>query len=75
MPLVHEEIRMEVGFRADVIIDDKVIVELKSLESLADIHYKQIQTYLKLTKIKLGLLINFNVPLIKVGIHRIVNNL
>ena len=73
--MVHEEIRMEVGFRADVIIDDKVIVELKSLESLADIHYKQIQTYLKLTKIKLGLLINFNVPLIKVGIHRIVNNL
>jgi len=75
VPLVHEEIKMEVGFRADVIIDDKVIVELKSVESLADIHYKQVQTYLKLTKIKLGLLINFNVPLIKDGIHRIVNNL
>ena len=75
VPLVHEEIKMEIGFRADVIIDDKVIVELKSVESLADIHYKQVQTYLKLTKIKLGLLINFNVPLIKNGIHRIVNNL
>jgi GxxExxY protein len=75
VPLVHEEIRMEVGFRADVIIDDKVILELKSVESLADIHYKQVQTYLKLTKIKPGLLINFNVPLIKDGIHRIVNNL
>lgn len=75
VPLIHEEIKMEVGFRADVIIDDKVIVELKSLEALADIHYKQVQTYLKLTGIKLGLLINFNVPLIKNGIHRIVNNL
>ena len=73
--LIHEEIKMEVGFRADVIIEDKVIVELKSVEALADIHYKQVQTYLKLTKIKLGLLINFNVPLIKDGIHRIVNNL
>lgn len=75
VPLIHEEIKMEIGFRADVIIDDKVIVELKSLEALAEIHYKQVQTYLKLTKIKLGLLINFNVPLIKDGIHRIVNNL
>ena len=75
MPLVHEEVKMEIGFRADVIIDDKVIVELKSVEALMDVHYKQVQTYLKLTKIKLGLLINFNVPLIKDGIHRIVNNL
>ncbi len=75
VPLVHEQIKMEVGFRADVIINDKVIVELKSIETLADIHYKQVQTYLKLTGIKLGLLINFNVALIKDGIHRIVNNL
>jgi GxxExxY protein len=75
VPLVHEEIKMEVGFRADVIVDDTVIVELKSVEALADIHYKQVQTYLKLTGLKLGLLVNFNVPLIKDGIHRIVNNL
>ena len=75
VPLIHEEIKMEVGFRADIIISNKVIVELKSVEALADIHYKQVQTYLKLTKIKLGLLINFNVSLIKDGIHRIVNNL
>lgn len=75
VPLVHEEIRMEVGFRADFIIDEKVIVELKSIEVLADIHYKQVQTYLKLTKLRLGMLVNFNVPLIKNGIHRIVNNL
>jgi len=73
--LVHESIKMEVGFRADLIIEDKVLVELKSIEKLNDVHYKQVQTYLKLTGIKLGLLINFNVPLIKQGIHRIVNNL
>ena len=65
IPLVHEEIKMEVGFRADVIIDNKVIVELKSIDVLAPVHYKQVQTYLKLTEIKLGLLINFNVNLIR----------
>jgi GxxExxY protein len=75
IPLVHEEIKLEIGFRADVIIDKKVVVELKSIEILAPVHYKQVQTYLKLTDIKLGLLINFNVNLIKDGIHRIVNKL
>jgi len=66
---------LEIGFRADVIIDNKVIIEFKSIEALAPVHYKQVQTYLKLTGIKLGLLINFNVPLIKEGIHRIVNKI
>jgi GxxExxY protein len=75
IPLVHEEIKMEAGFRADVLIDNKVIVELKSIEALAPVHFKQVQTYLKLTGCKLGLLVNFNVALIKEGIHRIVNNL
>lgn len=75
IPLVHEEIKMDAGFRADVLIDNKVIVELKSIEALAPVHYKQVQTYLKLTGCKLGLLVNFNVALIKEGIHRIVNNL
>ena len=75
VPLIHEDIKMEAGFRADVIVMDKVIVELKSVETLADLHYKQVQTYLKLTGCKLGLLVNFNVALIKDGIHRIVNNL
>lgn len=75
IPLIHEEIKLEVGFRADVIVNNKVIIELKLVESLADLHYKQVMTYLKLTKLKLGLLVNFNVPLIKDGIHRIVNNL
>ena len=73
--MVHEEIRLEAGFRTDVIIDNKVIVELKSIEALVPVHYKQVQTYLKLTNLKLGLLINFNVNLIKDGIHRIVNKL
>ena len=66
---------MEAGFRADFIIDNKVIIELKSIEALAPVHYKQVLTYLKLTNLKLGLLVNFNVDLIKNGIHRIVNNL
>ena len=74
-PLVHEQIKMDIGFKADIIIDKKVILELKSVETLAPIHFKQLLTYLKLTDIKLGLLINFNVNLIKDDIHRIVNKL
>lgn len=73
--MIHEEIRMEVGFKADVVVAEKVIVELKSIEALADVHYKQVLTYLKLSGCKLGLLTNYNTPLIKDGIHRIVNNL
>ncbi len=73
--LIHEEIKLEVGFRADIIVENKVIIEIKSVEDLAPVHYKQLQTYLKLTKLKLGLLINFNVVLIKDGIHRVANNL
>ncbi len=75
IPLVHEEIKMEIGFRADVIIENKVILELKSVEVLLPVHHKQLLTYLKLTELKLGLLINFNVSLFKDGIHRIVNKL
>jgi GxxExxY protein len=75
IPVVHENIRMEVGFRADVILDDKVIVEIKSVENIADVHLKQVSTYLKLTELKLGLLINFNVVLLKNGIKRIANKL
>ncbi len=75
IPLIHEEIKMDAGFRADMIIDNKVILELKSIEALAPVHYNQVLTYLKLTNLKQGLLINFNVNLIKDGIHRIVNKL
>ena len=75
IPLIHENIKLECGFRADVIIGEKVILELKSIDALADIHYKQVLAYLKLTNLKLGLLINFNVVYLKDGIHRIANKL
>ena len=73
VPLIHEDVRMEIGFRADVILGDKVILEIKSIEALADIHFKQVLTYLKLTNLKLGLIVNFNVVLLKDGIKRIAN--
>ena len=73
--VIHEGIDMGIGFIPDLIVCNKVIIELKSIESLAEVHYKQLLTYLRITNLKLGLLINFNVPLIKDGIHRIVNNL
>ena len=66
---------MGVGFRPDLIIGSNVIVELKSVENLTEVHFKQLLIYLRLTDLKLGLLINFKLPLIKNGIHRIVNNL
>ncbi len=75
LPVLYDELKMELGFRADIIIENKVILELKSLEVLAPVHSKQLLTYLKLTGIKLGLLINFGEALIKNGIHRIVNKL
>jgi GxxExxY protein len=75
IPLVHEEIKLDIGFRADVVLDDKVIIEFKSIEAMGDLHFKQVLTYLKLTNIKLGLLINFNVVLLKDGIRRIANKL
>ena len=73
--LIHEEIKMDIGFRADIILDDKVILEFKSVDVLVDLHFKQVLTYLKLTNLKLGLLINFNVVLLKEGIKRIANKL
>lgn len=63
------------AFRADIIIENKVIIELKSVETLHPVHPKQLLTYLRLTDIKLGLLVNFNVPLMKNGITRVVNGL
>lgn len=75
IPVFYEEMKMDIGFRADIIVNDKVIIEIKSVETIAPVHQKQLLTYLKLTGIKLGLLINFNEALIKTGIQRIVNNL
>ena len=75
IPVIWDNILMELGFRADLIVENKVIIEIKSVETIAPVHFKQLLTYLKLTNLKLGLLINFNVPLIKDGIQRIVNKL
>lgn len=75
LPLVYEEVKLDVGYRIDIIIENKLIIEVKSVEALNDIHFAQLLTYLKLTDCKLGLLINFNVTLLKNGIKRIVNNL
>ncbi|MBS1916445.1 MAG: GxxExxY protein [Bacteroidetes bacterium] len=75
IPVIWKNLKMDIGFRSDLIIDNKVIVELKSAETLSPIHAKQLLTYLKLTGLKLGLLINFNEALLKDGIKRIVNNL
>jgi len=68
-------INVGLGFRADLIVDSKVIIELKSVEKLQKVHFKQLQTYLQLTGIKVGLLINFNEALLKNGFHRVVNGL
>ena len=75
IPVVYENVRIDMGFRADLVVEDKVIVEIKSVELLAPVHKKQLLTYLRLTDKRLGLLINFNVALIKDGITRIVNRL
>jgi len=74
-PFVYKEVKQEVGYRIDLLVEDKVIVEIKSLEALAPVHFAQTLTYLKLSNLKLGLLINFNCKILKDNIHRIVNNL
>ncbi|CAM4289975.1 GxxExxY protein [Gillisia limnaea] len=73
MPFFYKEIKMDVGYRIDLLVDNKIIIEVKSLENLAPVHYSQLLTYLKLSNLKLGLLINFNTKLLKDGLHRIVN--
>lgn len=75
IPIVYEGIRFDEGFRADLIVEDKVIVELKSIETVAPVHKKQVLTHLRLMNLKLGLLINFGEDLIKNGISRIANGL
>ena len=75
IPVIWKEIKMDQGFRADLIVENKVLIEIKSVESIAKVHQKQVMTYLKLTGLKLGLLVNFNESLIKNGITRIVHKL
>ncbi len=73
--VMYDDVAMDLGFRADIIVENKVIIEIKSIDTIAPVHNKQLLTYLKLSNIKLGLLVNFNVELIKDGIKRLVNNL
>jgi len=73
LPVIYESMKLEEGFRADLVVEDKVIVELKSVEILAPVHKKQLLTYLKISGKKLGLLINFGSALIKDGMERIIN--
>ncbi len=75
LPLVYENVKLDIGYRLDLIVEDKVIIELKAVEMLNDVHLTQLLTYIKLSNCKLGMLINFNVTLIKNGIKRVVNNL
>jgi len=75
IPVVYNDIKLELGFRADIIVENKVIIEIKSVENIAEVHHKQVLTYLKLTDIKLGLLVNFNAEDISKSIYRKVNNL
>ena len=75
IPVIWDDLKMDIGFRADLIVEDMVIIEIKSIEKISPVHPKQLLTYLKVTDMKLGLLINFNERLIKNGITRIVNNL
>jgi len=75
LPLIYENVKLDVGYRIDILINQKVIIEIKSVEAINDVHLAQVLTYLKLSDCKLGMLINFNVLLIKNGIRRIANNL
>lgn len=75
LPLIYEDIHLDMGYRLDFLIEQKVIFELKCVEVLKDVHAAQLLTYLRLTDCKLGLLLNFNVVLLKDGIKRVVNNL
>ena len=74
MPVIFEEVKMNCGYRIDLLVENKVVVELKSVEALNDVHLAQVLTYLRLGEFKLGLLINFNVALLKNGIRRVINH-
>ena len=75
LPFQYEEVTLDIGYRVDMLVENKVVIEVKSVEALADVHYKQVTTYLKLSGCKLGLLVNFNTSGIDENIKRIVNKL
>jgi GxxExxY protein len=72
LPLIYKDVHLEAGYRIDLLVEDQIVIEIKSVEALAEIHMAQILTYLKLSKCTLGLLVNFNVLHLKDGIHRVV---
>jgi len=72
LPLFYEQVKLDVGYRIDLLVENQVVVEIKAVESLADVHLAQILTYLKLTGCQLGLLVNFNVALLRDGIRRVI---
>lgn len=73
LPVIYHNVKLECGYRMDILVNNKVVIEIKSVEALNDVHMAQILTYLKLSGCKLGFLINFNVKLIKHGIKRVIN--
>lgn len=73
MPVVYDDLRMDAGYRVDLFVEERVIVELKSVETLTDVHLAQLMTYLRLADCRFGLLINFNVVLLKNGLKRVLN--
>ena len=75
MPLIYEDVKLDCGYRIDLMVENKLVVEIKSVEALNDVHLAQVLTYLKLSNCKLGLLINFNVSKLVSGIRRVVNKL
>ena len=75
MPLIYEEVKLDCGYRIDLLVEGKVVIEIKSVDALNEIHLAQTLTYMKLGKYKLGLLINFNVSLLKDGIRRVANRI
>jgi GxxExxY protein len=75
VPLIYEGIILDCGYRIDILVEDKVVIEVKSIDLLTDVHLAQVLTYLRIGNYKLGLLINFKVVLLKDGIRRVVNNL
>ena len=75
LPVIYDDINFEIGFKIDLLVNDKVIIEIKSIEKIAEVHHKQTITYLRLTGLKLGLLVNFNSDNIMNDIYRKVNNL
>ncbi len=75
MPLIYDDVKLDVGYRIDIMVENKVVIEIKSVEALNDVHLAQVLTYLKLSNCKLGLLINFNVSKLVNGIRRVVNKL